>query len=206
MTLGEAIRHRREQLKLSQGYVAEQLGVSRQAVSKWETGQSEPTAGNLIQLAEVLETSLSDLADPQMPDRGQGERPKQLNPVLRANLTRIAIAAQAACLSGWITVFYQYLNSSLPDRGLYFGALVFWLVPLALCSLWMAANHRYEPDLKRRRKNALIELGYCCVQLAVALLTVRLGLGLVGTAILIGVGCIYILYINPRFMSRKLTK
>ena len=44
MTLGERIRNRREKLKLSQGYVAEQIGVSRQAVSKWETGQSEPIA------------------------------------------------------------------------------------------------------------------------------------------------------------------
>lgn len=51
MALGENIRKRREELRLSQGYVAEQLGVSRQAVSKWETGQSEPTAGNLVQLA-----------------------------------------------------------------------------------------------------------------------------------------------------------
>ena len=44
VTLGERIKDRREKLKLSQGYVAEQIGVSRQAVSKWETGQSEPTA------------------------------------------------------------------------------------------------------------------------------------------------------------------
>ena len=40
MVLGERIRSRREKLKLSQGYVAEQIGVSRQAVSKWETGVS----------------------------------------------------------------------------------------------------------------------------------------------------------------------
>lgn len=40
MTLGENIKKRREELKLSQEYVAEQLGVSRQAVSKWETGVS----------------------------------------------------------------------------------------------------------------------------------------------------------------------
>ena len=40
MALGENIRRRREELRLSQGYVAEQLGVSRQAVSKWETGVS----------------------------------------------------------------------------------------------------------------------------------------------------------------------
>ena len=41
MALGENIKSRREALKLSQEYIAEQLGVSRQAVSKWETGQSE---------------------------------------------------------------------------------------------------------------------------------------------------------------------
>ena len=48
MSLGENIRKKREELKLSQEYVAEKLGVSRQAVSKWETGQSEPTASNWI--------------------------------------------------------------------------------------------------------------------------------------------------------------
>lgn len=64
MTLGEAIRKRREGLKLSQGYVAEQLGVSRQAVSKWETGQAEPTASNLVRLAEVFQISLSELVEP----------------------------------------------------------------------------------------------------------------------------------------------
>lgn len=71
MALGENIRKRREELRLSQGYVAEQLGVSRQAVSKWETGQSEPTAGNLVQLAEVFGISLSELVEPQ---RDSGEQ------------------------------------------------------------------------------------------------------------------------------------
>ena len=42
MSLGENIKAKRNELKLSQEYVAEQLGVSRQAVSKWETDQSEP--------------------------------------------------------------------------------------------------------------------------------------------------------------------
>ena len=65
MALGENIKSRREELKLSQEYIAEQLGVSRQAISKWETGQSEPTASNLIQLAEILELNLSELFDPQ---------------------------------------------------------------------------------------------------------------------------------------------
>ena len=90
MTLGENIKKQRERLK-SQGYVAEQIGVSRQAVSKWETGQSEPTAGNLVQLAKVFEISLSELADPEGADGQAGARSKQQAQkqpifILRANL------------------------------------------------------------------------------------------------------------------------
>ena len=51
MTLGENIKTRRTQLKFSQEYVADQLGLSRQAVAKWESGKSEPTAANLSELA-----------------------------------------------------------------------------------------------------------------------------------------------------------
>lgn len=104
MALGENIRKRREELRLSQGYVAEQLGVSRQAVSKWETGQSEPTAGNLVQLAEVFGISLSELVEPQRDSRkqspsGEERAGKKPNLILRANLIRIAITAQAAFFS-----------------------------------------------------------------------------------------------------------
>ena len=81
MALGENIKSRREELKLSQEYIAEQLGVSRQAISKWETGQSEPTASNLIQLAEILELNLSELVDPQKnneePSTSENERHKK---------------------------------------------------------------------------------------------------------------------------------
>ena len=93
MALGENIKSRREELKLSQEYIAEQLGVSRQAISKWETGQSEPTASNLIQLAEILELNLSELVDPQKnnkePSTSENERhKKEPNLILRANLTK----------------------------------------------------------------------------------------------------------------------
>lgn len=65
MSLSENIKNKREELKLSQEYVADHLGISRQAVSKWETGQSEPTASNLMELAALFEISLSELVDPQ---------------------------------------------------------------------------------------------------------------------------------------------
>lgn len=64
MALSENIKARRTQLKMSQEYVADQLGISRQAVAKWEAGSSEPTAANLAELAAIFEMSISELVDP----------------------------------------------------------------------------------------------------------------------------------------------
>ena len=62
MTIGERIAKCRKEKNLSQEYVAELLEVSRQAVSKWETGQSEPDTANLIALARVFGVSVEYLA------------------------------------------------------------------------------------------------------------------------------------------------
>ena len=62
MTLGERIGNLRRDAGYSQEYVAENLGVSRQAVSKWETDLSSPDTENLIKLAELLNTSVQFLA------------------------------------------------------------------------------------------------------------------------------------------------
>lgn len=196
MNIGENIKNRREELKLSQEYVADQLGVTKQTVSKWETGQSEPTASNLIQLAEIFEISLSELANPQ-------NRP---NLILRANLIRVAITSQAASMFCCTQAIFQLRHPDYPDKDLSQGFLIFSFVLMMLSSIWMAVNHRYETDINQRRKNANIELGYCCVQTLVGLLTIHYSLGLVGLALILVVLLVYILYINPKFMARKLAK
>ena len=211
MPLGENMKKRREELKLSQEYVAGQLGVSRQAVSKWETGQSEPTASNLVHLADILEISLSELVGPHQDGEArpaferEGGR-KKPNLILRANLIKTAIIAQVAFMFSCTSAIYQLRHPDYPNKDLYRGALISSLVLMALSSIWMSTNHRYEPDKSQRQKNANIELGYCCIQLFVGLLTIHFGMGLVGGAIMIAVCSIYILYINPKFMCRKLTK
>jgi len=64
MSLGKNLASMRKARKLSQEYIAEQLGVSRQAVSKWETGQTEPTTRNLVELARLFDVTVSDLVEP----------------------------------------------------------------------------------------------------------------------------------------------
>ncbi len=63
MTLGERIKERRIGSGMSQEKLAELLDVSRQAVTKWEAGQSAPSSDNLFRLAEVLGCLVSELLD-----------------------------------------------------------------------------------------------------------------------------------------------
>lgn len=53
-TLGEVIRRYRTNCKMTQEFVAESLGVSRQAVSKWESGKADPSTTNLLALAKLF--------------------------------------------------------------------------------------------------------------------------------------------------------
>ena len=61
MTLGERIKTCRQQAGMSQEKVAELLGISRQAVTKWETNKSAPSTDNLFKLAEIFGTTVDFL-------------------------------------------------------------------------------------------------------------------------------------------------
>lgn len=60
-TLGEVLRIYRTENKMTQEFVAESLGVSRQAVSKWESGASDPSTTNLIALAKLYKIEPEEL-------------------------------------------------------------------------------------------------------------------------------------------------
>ncbi|MBE6894702.1 MAG: helix-turn-helix transcriptional regulator [Ruminococcaceae bacterium] len=59
-SLGEVIRKHREEKGFTQEYMAEQLGISRQAVSKWENGVTEPSTSNLFALAKLFDMTIED--------------------------------------------------------------------------------------------------------------------------------------------------
>lgn len=67
MSIGERIAQLRNDASLSQGKLAEALGVSRQAVSKWENDLSSPDTINLIRLAEVLNSEVEYIATGRKP-------------------------------------------------------------------------------------------------------------------------------------------
>ena len=71
MTIGEKIVKLRKQAGLSQEAFSEKLGISRQAVSKWENGTAQPTNENLAQIARLFDVTISSLLDDE--DINMGE-------------------------------------------------------------------------------------------------------------------------------------
>ena len=67
MTLGQRISTYRKQLGISQEALGERLGVSRQAVSKWETDAAAPDMTNLIALAREFGVSVAELTQTPEP-------------------------------------------------------------------------------------------------------------------------------------------
>ena len=62
-SLGEALKENRVRCQMTQEFVAETLGVSRQSVSKWENGSSDPNTSNLIALAKLYKVSPEELLE-----------------------------------------------------------------------------------------------------------------------------------------------
>ena len=60
-SLGEVLKEHRTRCGMTQEFVAESMGVSRQAVSKWENGTADPSTSNLLKLAKLYGISPEEL-------------------------------------------------------------------------------------------------------------------------------------------------
>lgn len=66
MKFSEKLQKMRKENKLSQEQLADMLEVSRQAVSKWESGQTYPEMDKLLSLCKIFKCSLDDLTNDEV--------------------------------------------------------------------------------------------------------------------------------------------
>lgn len=97
MSLGERIKEQRKKCGLSQEKVAELVGVSRQAVTKWEVGQSAPSTENLFRLAEIFGTTVDILLDSEDENSTMAE---QIYHLYKIEVARKAEALKAEIEAG----------------------------------------------------------------------------------------------------------
>lgn len=152
MTLGARLKQYRMGRRLSQEKVVERLGVSRQAVTKWENDQTMPSAENLLALASLYEVPMEELVGNYLHQRKD-------RTILRTNLTILAILWQAATLNVCIYITPDAFPMSLG------GLLLFKWIPLAASTLWMAHRLHDEKNPKQYWKNVKIESLYCAASI-----------------------------------------
>lgn len=91
MTLGNKIGELRKQKGITQEDLAEQMGVTAQAVSKWENDQSCPDILLLPQLARFFKTTVDELLSDRAPDVVHMAEPPQPESVLEQPLVTVQI-------------------------------------------------------------------------------------------------------------------
>ena len=103
--IAQRLAELRRERGFSQEGLAEQLGLSRQAVSKWERAESAPDMGNLIALADLYEVTLDELlrVGPEVEEDMRFESQERAESV--------ATEAAAACL--------EYADKRLGLREIY---------------------------------------------------------------------------------------
>ena len=132
MQLSERIKHLRTEKGLSQERLSEAVGVSRQAVAKWESGVSAPSTENLFRLAEVFGTSV-DLILPKgtaaSPEKTKGRRGRKtalltvlslllalaISFCLWLHLRPVSFDA-AACSGGYATWIFDKYSDELTEK------------------------------------------------------------------------------------------
>lgn len=79
MTFGEKLFKLRKEKGLSQEALAEQIGTTRQAVSKWENNQGFPETEKLLQLSNIFEMSIDFLLKDEKSSNTVNERGYYVN-------------------------------------------------------------------------------------------------------------------------------
>lgn len=129
MTLGEKIASARKEKGMTQEMLAEQLGVTRQAVARWETGKALPGTANLFMLRELLgippeEAALEEKTETREPDV---QEKAETAGSLTAKQTWVLIAVMAILL--WLALQFVGLGAAV---GLLLLLLILMIVLLLI--------------------------------------------------------------------------
>lgn len=128
--LGEKIQRLRKEKGLSQEQLAAQLTISRQAISKWELGESMPDTENIVQLSKLFGVTTDYLLNDEFEEYTNPENAPQaeeINIPIQKSSTQRIVGIILLCIGLIILVFTLIFSDSL-------AALIVG-VPLIICGV-----------------------------------------------------------------------
>ncbi|MCF6166336.1 Transcriptional regulator [Furfurilactobacillus rossiae] len=151
MELATALKAARQRANLSQQAVADELHISRQSISKWETGKTLPDIENLIRLSTLFDLSLDDLIKGDTTMMTKISHDSKVFMIVKIVLATIILTIIFA-----LTVAFsltQFTPGTVHPILAYVPALLSFFVPVGSL-LYMLINIRKQPS--RGMKVALI--------------------------------------------------
>ena len=140
--IGANIAAHRKRCGMTQAGLAEKLNYSDKAVSKWERGESVPDVITLMQLAEHLDISVTDLLeDPnKLPDDADGKMQQVVEKHLKRKADKTIILRLSSLLVWFVALFIYVVVSSfdIPNGWLpfFYAIPANAIVKLSLRSAW----------------------------------------------------------------------
>lgn len=143
MQIGDKLRKAREEHQLTQSQVSEQLMVSRQTVSNWETGKSLPDILSVLRISEMYQISLDELlkGDKEMLENMEKEAEQR-----KAEKTVLTVA-WISILVGIIVLILGHALEGYPVVDFFSGATP-WVLLGVTFLLWILSLNRQSKQNK----------------------------------------------------------
>lgn len=112
MEIGKQLQFQRKQRNMSQEDLARKLNISRQSISKWESGAALHSFANVIAISELFDISLDELIKGDTTLMEKFEHDSKINKALLITIVGIALALVAFIISSGI---FHISESKLSD-------------------------------------------------------------------------------------------
>lgn len=145
MKFNEKIALLRKQKGMTQEALAFKLGISRQSVSKWETGECEPDLSKLKEIASMFEVSIDYLLNDNYEDEvDKGDKTDSYNVYNNYHIEKnpwllITIVSVIVLLVTFIMSFFVKVDTGTDHSG-FLGFLETWTVESSIVKVFMVTS------------------------------------------------------------------
>lgn len=150
MDISEKILKLRKANNLSQENLAEQLNVSRQSISKWETGQSVPETEKLIALSEIFNVTIDYLLKPSEIDeisiRTEILEKQQQQLVEKERKNDKILFIVLSCLATYLVAFAIYIIGHFYFEIWNPGVILSEFIIATAIAITINLKHKYKVD------------------------------------------------------------